>query len=192
MIEIIPAVLPKSSDDLDRKLSLVPRSFKFIQIDITEPGIQRDPVMDFELHLMIEDPDEVVDLWLSYGAKRITTHKLTEKMLTLRGEVEIGLGVELGVPLEEIYPLVSQVDFVQLMSIEEIGEQGNKFSPKIFDRIKELKQNFPEIIISIDGGVNLDNADDLILAGAERLVVGSAIFGSENPEEAMDNFLKLQ
>lgn len=191
MTEIIPALLPTSTKDLEHQLSSLPRSFEFVQIDIIDPEILVDPALDFEVHFMIENPDQVVDKWLSYGAKRIIVHQLTEKVLTLRPEVELGLGVELGVELEEIYPLVSQVDFIQLMSIKEIGKQGNKFSQKIFDRIKELKKNFPEVIVSIDGGVSLETADDLILAGAERLVVGSAILGSVNPEEAFENFLKL-
>ncbi|MEX0919501.1 MAG: hypothetical protein WDZ64_01990 [Parcubacteria group bacterium] len=191
MVEVIPAVLPTSSEDLEKKLSLIPRRFHFIQVDITDPHIFVDPLIDFEVHLMVDKSDEVLEEWLKSGAKRIITHKPSQKLLSLKPEVEIGLGVELQTPLEEILPLVNQVDFVQLMSIEEIGRQGNEFSPKIFDRIKELKKAFPEVVISIDGGVSLDNALELIHLGAERLVVGSAIFGQNDPEEAYEKFLQL-
>jgi len=191
MTEIIPAILPTTTEELEEKLDTVPRAFQFIQIDIIDEEIYADPVIDFEVHFMTETPEKVVDKWVEAGAKRVIVHNLSEKILSLRPEVEIGLGVEMNIEIEDIYKLVPEVDFVQLMSIEEIGVQGNEFSPKIFDRIKELRKEFPEVIISIDGGVNLENADDLIHLGVDRLVIGSSIFNTDDPEESYKDFLKL-
>jgi len=191
MTEIIPAILPTTTEELEEKLNKLPKTFDFVQIDIIDEEIYTDPVINFEVHFMTRTPEEVVDKWVGAGAKRVIVHNLSEKILSLRPEVEIGLGVEIDVELEDIYKLIPEVDFVQLMSIEEIGVQGNEFSPKIFDRIKELRKEFPEVIISIDGGVNLENADDLIHLGVERLVIGSSIFNTDDPEESYKDFLKL-
>jgi len=81
--------------------------------------------------------------------------------------------VELHVPLEEIFPLVPQINFLHLMSIAEIGAQGHSLDEKIFDRIKRVKEKFPELVISVDGGINATNYKTLADAGVERLIVGS-------------------
>jgi ribulose-phosphate 3-epimerase len=77
------------------------------------------------------------------------------------------------VDLGSIWDLVPKVDFVQLMSIAEIGEQGHPLDERIFDRIKLCKEKFPSVPVSIDGGVNVTNYKKLLEAGADRLVVGS-------------------
>ena len=64
-------------------------------------------------------------------------------------------------------------DFIQLMSIAKIGEQGHPLDERIFDRIKEVREKFPQVVISIDGGINSTNYQALKNSGAERLVVGS-------------------
>jgi ribulose-phosphate 3-epimerase len=186
--EIIPAILPKSTSDLQDKLAHIPPEIPLVHIDVVDDRVFTDPSIDFEVHFMITDPDSVVDEWVNAGAKRVITHKLTDKLRALRPGIKVGLGVELNVPLESIYPLLAEVDFVQLMSIREIGEQGHPFEAEIFDRIRELEEKFPELIISVDGGVNLENADDLLAVGVDRLVVGSAIFDKENP---LDEFIKF-
>lgn len=191
MSEIIPAILPHSTDELKRELSRIPEEVPMIHVDVVDENIFFDPPGNFEVHLMVSDPDKIVDGWAKAGAKRIIVHKLTDKIKSLRPKVKIGLAVELEQPLEEIFPLVPEADYVHLMSIEEIGAQGHEFEPKIFDKIKELSDRFPELVISVDGGVNLDNADDLLAMGVDRLVVGSAIFNAKDPLEAYINFLKV-
>jgi ribulose-phosphate 3-epimerase len=77
------------------------------------------------------------------------------------------------------------------MSIGHIGFQGQAFDPKVIEKIKEVKEKYPSMIISIDGGVSLDIAKTLINAGANRLVIGSAIFGAEDVGEAISKFIEL-
>jgi len=191
MSEIIPAILPHSTEELKKELSRIPEEVPLVHIDVVDENIFFDPAEDFEVHLMIPDPDNSVDKWVKAGAKRLIVHKLTDKIKALRPKVKIGLAVELDQPLEEIFPLVHEADYVHLMSIEEIGAQGHAFEPKIFDKIKQLNDKFPELVISVDGGVNLENADDLLAMGVDRLVVGSAIFNAKDPLEAYINFLKV-
>jgi len=174
MSEIIPAVLATSVSDFNLKLAQIPKEVKFVHVDILEEDIWADINIDFEVHLMVSRPDEIMARWVERRAKRIIVHKLDEKITKFRDKVEIGLGVELHTSLDEIWPLISQIDFLHLMSIAEIGAQGHSFEPIIFDRIKKVKEKFPELVISVDGGIDASNYQRLINAGVERLIVGSS------------------
>jgi len=191
--EILPAILPKNLEQLTYEAELVEDVASTLHIDVLEDTFIPDGIVlgtPFETHLMVKDPRELAKIWIEEGAQRIIVHTLPREILELRDLVEIGLGVELHIPLEEIYDSLGDVDFVNLMSIKEIGKQGNAFEPEIFDRIKELKRKFPQVIVSVDGGVKLENYKELILAGADRLIVGSAIFAADDPAEAFEKFLE--
>jgi pentose-5-phosphate-3-epimerase len=164
-MEIIPAVLEKTEEDFIKKVSFLPPEAKFIHIDVLETDVWAPVERDFEVHLMVENPGEIFEKWKSRGAKRIIAHNLLPKA----GGVEIGLALEMHVP---ITGEISKADFVQLMSITEIGEQGRPFDERIFDRIREVKERFPDKTVSVDGGINISNYERLIEAGADRLVVG--------------------
>lgn len=162
----------------------------------------------FEVHLMVRNPEDMFEDWIRAGAERIIVQfeafkdsaELSEALNNFKKKfgsattfvgVEIGISINMDTPLEEIYPHVSEADFIHFMSIDSIGKQGIEFDSKIFNRIKEFKLKFAETIISVDGGVNLENVEELIASGANRLIIGSAIFGTENPEEALEEFLEV-
>lgn len=191
--EILPAILPKNLDQLVNEAELVEGLASTLHIDVLGDTFIPDGLelgTPFEVHLMVKDPIDLAKIWVEEGAQRIITHTLPREILELRDIVEIGLGVELHIALEEIYDELGHVDFVNLMSIKEIGKQGNEFQPEIFDRIKQLRRDFPQIIISVDGGVKLNNYKDLFLSGADRLIVGSAIFAADDPAEEFEKFLE--
>lgn len=172
--KIIPAVLPTSTSDLDSKLSQIPDEIKLVHIDVLEEDVWSGSIeRDFEVHLMVEKPEKIIERWVNRGAKKIIVHKLTPEILKWKGQVEIGLAVEMHIPLEEVYPQIPHIDFVQLMSIEKIGAQGYPLSEKIFDRIETVRDQFPELIISVDGGVNVTNIDKLRSLGVNKFVSGS-------------------
>ncbi|MBX4189647.1 hypothetical protein KW785_03615 [Candidatus Parcubacteria bacterium] len=172
MSEIIPAVLAKTPRAFEEALIQIPPELPLIHIDVLEHDVWVEPKRAFEAHLMVKNPEEVMPLWIERGAKRIIAHQISENILHWRGKVEVGLGVEMQVPLQEIFDNIPYVDFVHLMSIDRIGEQGYPFDERIFDRIKSVKEKFPKTIISIDGGVGVENFQRLIDLGVERLVVG--------------------
>lgn len=165
MSEIIPAVLAKTEEELLEKVGALP-PVSILHLDVLEKDVWSSISRDFEAHLMVEDPVAIAGRWTERGAKRIIAHKPIPKI----DGVEIGLGIELDVPIER----VDGVDFIQLMSIAEIGKQGHPFDPRIFDKIKEAKRVFPGLPISVDGGINVSNFRSLLDAGADRLVVGSS------------------
>lgn len=162
----------------------------------------------FEAHLMVKNPKEIIEDWILAGAERLVIHvesfenesELSRTLAVLKNRfdkdttylgIEVGLAVNMNTSLEKVYPHVLEADFIHLMSIDEIGEQGEKFDKKIFEKIKELREKFPETIIAVDGGINLENAPELIEAGVNRLIIGSAIFDTENPEESLEEFIEI-
>lgn len=239
MTEIIPAIIPESFDDLKDKMALVNGLIGIVQIDICDgkfvhskswpyigdydamygriisedEGFPFWESMDFEVDLMVRNPEEVVDNWIKAGAKRIVLHVESSKVLYAFLEdfrkkygyfgessfgAEIGIALNIDTPNENIYQFLEPnkdgrilVDFVQFMGIDEIGYQHQSFDHTVLGKISDLRQKYPGAIISVDGGVNLDNARDLIENGVNRLVSGSAIFDSEDAKEAIEEFRKI-
>jgi len=160
--------------------------------------------IDFELDLMVVDAVENFPVYMKLGPKRIVFHieaignisefkDFLEGLDTyIRDTVQIGVAINTKTDIEIIFPLVNHVDFIQCMGIEHIGFQGEGFDEKVLEHIKTLKEKYPDIIISVDGSVNFDTAPDLIDAGAERLVIGSAIFKSNDIKETVDMFESLE
>jgi ribulose-phosphate 3-epimerase len=173
MNEIIPAILPTDAEDLVAKANTFPLEIPFIHFDVLEEDIWMPINKDFEAHLMVEEPEKIAHRWLERGAKRIIVHKVGGALTEYRDKAEVGLGVEIDKPLAEFEPFLDFVDFVHLMSIKEIGHQGHPFDERVFARIKEVKEKFPHLPISVDGGISLTNYKQLQEAGADRLVVGS-------------------
>ena len=101
------------------------------------------------------------------------------------GLIELGLAINTTTPLSAIEQYLDRIDFVQCMGIEHIGQQGEPFDPRVLEQIKSLRSIYPEIIISVDGSVNEDTAPLLVQAGANRLVVGSALIHSYDVRETI-------
>ncbi|MDP2641808.1 MAG: hypothetical protein Q8P21_00740 [bacterium] len=173
MNEIIPAILPKDSEDLIKKTSGLPLIIPFIHLDVLEEDIWTEINKDFEVHLMVEDPAAIAGKWIERGAKRIIVHVVDSTLAKCRDHAEVGLGVEIDKSVDEFAPFLEYVDFIHLMSIKEIGHQGHPFDERVFGRIKEVKEKFPHLPISVDGGISLDNYKELQEAGADRLIIGS-------------------
>ena len=122
---------------------------------------------------MVREPEKIIDKWIERGARRVIVHESSPEILKYHAKVEIGLEIEMQEFLAKELEQVPSVDFVHIMSIDEIGEQGHPFNLKVFDRIKKVKEKFPQIAISVDGGINAMNYQELEDLGVERLVVGS-------------------
>lgn len=152
--------------------------------------------LSYEAHLMVAEPHYLGDLLVRGGVTRIMAHteampdktKAREAFGEWRrsGAGEIGISLMLDTPLADIDTYLSHgdVDFVQVMAIAEIGEQGHSFDERAISRISELRATYPSLVISVDGGVAGDNAVALLAAGASRLAVGSAIWKAEDPQAA--------
>ena len=141
----------------------------------------------FDVHLMIENPERYLDDFKVAGADIITVHAEATKHLhrTVTAIKELGLkaGVSLNpaTPLSAIELVLSEVDMVLIMSVNP-GFGGQKFIPFTLDKIRKLREMAPGIDIEVDGGVNKDNVAELVRAGANILVAGTAVFGGDIAE----------
>lgn len=219
MVEIIPAIMPKDYDDLDEAMSIFVGVVPLVQLDIMdgkfvpartwpypkdahfdaivaeEEGMPRWEDINFEVDLMVSDPESVVSKWVSAGASRIIVHVETmknsiEDFQAIRdavpeGLIELGLAINTTTPLSVIEPYLDRIDFVQCMGIARIGFQGEVFDERVIENVRALRAKYPELPISIDGSVNFDTARSLVDAGATRLVAGSVILEADDFTQAI-------
>lgn len=159
-----------------------------------ERGMPNWENINYEFDLMIENPTaDDARKWLSAGAERIILHYASSKDLNpildvLNGLVEIGIAINNTLDPEEIRKYIDKVKFIQIMGIRKPGFQGEKFEAGTLDKIKKVKEIFPNMIVQIDGGVTIENAPLLKSLGVDRLVAGSAIFNSEDIVDTLEQF----
>ena len=152
--------------------------------------------LDYEFDLMVNRPEDVVEHWVETGATRIILHveskgNIDEAISKLEDKAEVGIALNMDTPIEIIEKYSDKITVVQLMAINQIGFQGQEFNEGVLERIRAVKSKYPQLAISVDGGVNLHNAKALIEAGADRLIVGSAIFGADNPIDEIQKFNRI-
>ncbi|HVN67599.1 MAG TPA: ribulose-phosphate 3-epimerase [Candidatus Sulfotelmatobacter sp.] len=150
--------------------------------------------LPLDVHLMIENPDRYIPDFAKAGADIITVHVETVKNLEAdielirQNNVKPGVVVNPGTPVESIFHVLDKVDLVLLMSVNP-GFAGQKFMPVVLGKIKELKKIVERralnVDIEVDGGINLETAKEVIKAGANILVAGSAVFGAKDYKKAI-------
>lgn len=164
--------------------------------------------IDFEADLMVMNPFEVVPDWILAGASAVVIHveSVLPKVLAVElsklrmqfpknesGVVsfQVGLALNPDTPNDVILPYLEDVDFIQFMGSSRIGFQGEGLDERVLGKIRELRNNHPQVTISIDIGVTLDNAKLLKEEGVDKLISGSAIFESDNIIEIIDAFKRV-
>ena len=183
-----------------------PPEERFEAIVAQEEGMPFWEDCDFEFDLMVKDPIHHVADFIALGANRIVVHDKSasdeeiEKILheynapeSAFSEFDIAVGVAIhhDTSDERMKKLAGIAAYVQFMGIKNVGFQGQGFDEDVLARIKLLRKEFPELIISVDGGVNEENISALVEAGADRLIVGSAIWESETPADTLEHLQKL-
>jgi ribulose-phosphate 3-epimerase len=219
-MEIIPAILPTDFQEIEDKLSLVRGVSRIIQIDVCDglyvPSktwpyskdgnifdaiVSQDKGMpfwedfDFEFDLMVKNPYERIQDYVSIGAKRVIVHLKSADEDELRAimndfgkrsealapfNIELGLAIGSREDVSLLEPYINDISFIQVMGIQNVGFQRQGFDEECLETVQNVRGRFPEIVISVDGGVSENTAIHLANAGADRLVVGSALFGSSN------------
>ncbi len=142
-----------------------------------------------DVHLMVSNPQNYLEILADWGIEYVSIHQevvhhLHRQISVLKSKkVKAGIALNPATPIETIFPILHELDFVLLMSVNP-GFGGQKFLPLVYKKIKELKKVAasinPDLEIEVDGGINKDNAFKLVEAGADILVSGSYIFGSTN------------
>jgi len=148
----------------------------------------------FDVHLMVTNPQDLIAPFAKAGADLLTIHVETTPHLhrLIQNIKEHGLKAAVALnpstPLSMIEEVLCDVDMVLLMTVNP-GFGGQKFIPQMFDKIARLKEMINErhlaIDIQVDGGINSETARQVIAAGANILVAGSAIYQADDIEKAI-------
>ena len=152
-------------------------------------SIRKTTDKTFDVHLMIEEPIRYIKEFAECGADYITVHYEACKDIHATIDKIKGYGLKAGVSIkpntkvEVLKPVLNDVDMVLVMSVEP-GFGGQKLIPHTVDKVRELRKivddnNF-NVIIEIDGGINLDNVESIVNAGADWIVAGSAVFKDDS------------
>ncbi len=170
---------------------------EFEQLSREEIGLPCWEDVNYEFHLMIADPEATLEEWIALGATSIVVHIEAVKNMELiidmcRGsEVKIGLAIKPSTPLSALAPYGEQIDCIQCMGSDDIGHHGAELDKRVVEKIRELRDFYPEMPIAIDIGVTEESAQELVDAGATRLVSTTAIYDSGHIEDTISYFRGL-
>lgn len=147
-----------------------------------------------DVHLMIVDPDRFITQFAEAGANILTVHleactHLHRTIQAIKAEdMHAGVAINPHTAINDLEDIIADIELVCVMSVNP-GFGGQKFIENTYRKIERLRElidkNNSNAKIEIDGGVNMKNAQKLIAAGADVLVAGNAVFGSENPTETV-------
>ena len=156
--------------------------------------------LPFDVHLMIENPDQYLEDFVTDQTEYITVHQEACPHLHRTLQHIKGVGVKAGVALNPATPLsvldyvLEEVDLILIMSVNP-GFGGQKFIPSALRKVQELEEIRRKrdcgFVIEIDGGINLQNVKKVTDAGVQLVVAGSSVFGAENIGRRVNEFLEL-
>lgn len=209
--QILPSLLQCDFGDLRSEVQqLEAASVKCLHLDVMDghfvpnltygmpivQGIRSHTALALDVHLMISNPAQYIDQFHEAGADAITIHveavddpgPLLKKIRELG--MASGLALNPDTPVSAVKPYLADCDLVLPMSVN-AGFGGQKFNPTALDKLRELRKLKPDLLLEVDGGVNPETIADCVDAGAEMLVVGSAIFKHDNYEQALNHMYGL-
>ena len=155
-----------------------------------------------DVHMMVIEPEKLVEPFARAGADLITFHiEATDNPQSVIDLIKstgtkVGISIKPSTSMSDIEPFYDQVDLILVMSVEP-GFGGQGYIPESTKRIRVIKQKLNEqclqdrVMIEVDGGIKLFNAKEVIDAGADVLVAGSAIFGTDDPVQTINEFYQL-
>ncbi|HEX9025695.1 MAG TPA: ribulose-phosphate 3-epimerase [Clostridium sp.] len=213
MVKIAPSILSADFSKLGEDIQRIDKGgADFIHIDVMDgsfvPNISFGlPVIKsirnktdkvFDVHLMINNPSNYIDDFIEVGADIITVHYEADKhidrtinYIKSKGK-KAAVSLNPGTPTSVLKDLIANLDMVLIMSVNP-GYGGQKFIPYCLDKIREIKELSnkvnPSLLIEVDGGVDKTNVKEVIEAGANVIVAGSAVF---NGGEISDNIKALR
>lgn len=154
-------------------------------------AIRKLTKLPLDVHLMIANPAQYADAFIDAGADLISFHveavpEPVTLLESLRSKgVASGLVLNPKTPLEQVIPALPACDLLLVMSVD-AGFGGQAFNPVALEKLSQVRGAREDLILEVDGGVNLETVGDCTRAGARWLVVGSAIFRHSNYATAID------
>ncbi len=213
MIKFSPSLLAADFSQLSEEVEKISAA-EYLHLDVMDgffvPNITFGPGLikalrphsnlKFDTHLMIEKPERYIEDFAKAGSDLITVHQETSAHIhrTIQqikaAGCQAGCALNPATPIAELEYLLPELDLVLLMTVNP-GFGGQSFIDIMYEKIKRLKKiidkhNYP-IKIQVDGGIKPANLEKVVAAGAEIIVAGSAIFGQEDPAQALKEMRNL-
>jgi len=210
---IVPAIIPTSRQSVinySELLAFAPElhvdvvdgnfvetvSWPYLPQDVPTAVASYLHQFSLEIDLMVAQPLPAAAAWIQAGADRLIFHIETISVTELasfdnHASCSIGISASNDVPLDTLAVYAPYADYIQVMGIAQIGSQGQPLDERVFAKIADIKHCLPKLPISIDGSVNQSTIRRLAQAEVERLVVGSAIVQTSNPERAYCDLKRL-
>ncbi len=212
---IAPSVLSADPLNIAGDVEKINGLYDFLHVDVMDgnfvPNIsygpslvsalrKRYPETVLDVHLMVETPGNFIESFASSGATYLTVHvEASSHLNRLLSEIrklgcKPGITLNPSTPLWMIQPVLHLVDMVLVMSVNP-GFGGQRFLPETLDKVTTLCQwrvsSGHEYLIEIDGGISEKNIQKVAAAGADVLVMGNAVFSSEEPEQQLREMREL-
>ncbi len=163
-------------------------------------AIKRHATKPLDVHIMIENPDDYVSQFKAAGADILTVHfeacrHLHRTIQNIKANgMQAGVALNPHTSIELLEDVIEDLDLVLIMSVNP-GFGGQKFIPNAINKVEQLSnlihRKGSRAKIEVDGGVNLETGRLLVQAGANALVAGSFVFGSDNPSQTIADLKKL-
>lgn len=214
MFEIAPSILSADFTRLAEEIAAVKAGgAKMLHVDVMDghfvpnitiglpvvKSLRKATDMTIDCHLMISEPGRYAVEFVKAGADMVSVHVEADdhlqRTLTAIKEAgaKAGIAINPGTSLDTLTEGLPYADFILLMSVNP-GFGGQKFVPTMLDKLRRLKSTIKDrdlaTKIEIDGGIDETNIGDIVGAGAEMIVAGSAVFGRGKPETAVKGLLE--
>lgn len=202
-MKVSPSILSVKDKDFKPAISLLEQlDVPYLHLDVMDgifvPNITYDAKkvkaikemtsLKLDTHLMVKNPEDVIDSYTEAGSDIITVHieatsKLDEIITKLKkANIKCGISLKPNTPVDLILPYIDKIDLVLVMSVEP-GFGGQKFIESTIDKVKalsDIRKSTHSFIIEVDGGINVDNAVKLKEVGADLIVVGTYLMNSND------------
>src|SRR5437763_7500376 len=215
MVQLLPSILSADFAHLADDVAAAERGGgSVIHVDVMDghfvPNITIGPPvvkslrkttkLPLDVHLMISDPDKYIPAFVDAGANMLTVHAeatvhLDRTLNFIRSQnVQVGVSINPATPLSVVEHALGLADMLLIMTVNP-GFGGQKFIPYTVEKILRARQLIDErnyrCVIEVDGGVDTDTVPDVVKAGAQVLVAGSAIFHAPDPARKVKELLEI-
>lgn len=198
VIEIIPGILEKEWEAIERKIELVLPFATSIHIDLLDgkfapnttfmdpkPFAKYTNTVTFELHMMVEEPIDYLEPWANAGFRRFIgqiEHMTSQTDFVAKAQQlgDVGLGIDSQTPIEKVGVPLNDLDFLFVMTVK-AGFSNQPFLSESLKKVSALRSK-TSLPIEVDGGINNITIAQAVEAGATRFVSTGFLFGSESPQ----------